>query len=171
MNENTYIGKPCRYGHSGLRYKIQNKCFHCCKARKENFKEKTKEYNISYYKKNRWKYGKYNAIPRSKSSIGKRAILIRGGIKKRSRQKGLSFNISIEWVRSRLEDGCCEITKIPFDLKAEKRSPYSPSVDRIDSNKGYTEENCRLILWSLNASFGNWGEDVFRDIALKWINP
>ncbi|KKM65656.1 hypothetical protein LCGC14_1489090 [marine sediment metagenome] len=38
-----------------------------------------------------------------------------------------------------------------------------------NSSKGYTEDNCRVILWALNAAFGSWGEAVFRDISLAWL--
>lgn len=31
-----------------------------------------------------------------------------------------------------------------------------PSLDRIDSNQGYTVENCRFIEFSLNAKLGNY---------------
>lgn len=29
--------------------------------------------------------------------------------------------------------------------------PYSPTIDRIDSSGGYTQDNCRFILWAINA--------------------
>lgn len=38
------------------------------------------------------------------------------------------------------------------------RNPNAPSVDRIDSSRGYTVDNCRLILWSLNRALNNYGE-------------
>jgi len=63
----------------------------------------------------------------------------------------------------------CELSGLQFELFRGPRSPYSPSVDRIDSSKPYTPENCRVILWGLNAAFAEWGEDTFRWIAKAWL--
>jgi hypothetical protein len=49
----------------------------------------------------------------------------------------------------------CEATGIPFDNSYEgtfiNMNPYAPSIDRIDSNKEYTIDNCRLVLTAFNS--------------------
>lgn len=73
-------------------------------------------------------------------------------------------------LRERFKAGVCEMTGIPFDMNAAgKRRWNSPSIDRIDSRKGYVYGNVRFILWSVNASLSNWGEAVFELIAAAWM--
>ena len=63
--------------------------------------------------------------------------------------------------------GKCEMSGIPFSEKGTEwfRNPWSPSLDRIDSKKGYTPDNVRIVLCAVNAAMNEWGEDVFRFIA------
>lgn len=66
----------------------------------------------------------------------------------------------------------CAVTGIPFDfnLLGEARlRPYAPSVDRTDSQKGYTRDNCRLVCVCVNLAMGQWGEQVLARIALAYI--
>jgi hypothetical protein len=44
-----------------------------------------------------------------------------------------------------LETGKCQLTGLPFDFSPSEitfRNLYAPSLDRIDSNKGYSVDNC-----------------------------
>lgn len=66
----------------------------------------------------------------------------------------------------------CAVTGIPFTgerIGLSSRRPFAPSVDRIDSTKGYTVDNCRLVCYAVNLAMGEWGDDVVRRIALTWI--
>ena len=47
MATETYQGKPCPYGHTGLRWKSNRKCIGCSKM----YNDSTKEYRKEYYKK------------------------------------------------------------------------------------------------------------------------
>lgn len=66
-------------------------------------------------------------------------------------------------------DGRCSVSGIPMRVGAAKRAFDSMSVDRIDSSKGYTEENTRLVIWAVNAGMGDWGEDVFALVCQEVI--
>lgn len=50
--------------------------------------------------------------------------------------------------------------------------PQSPSIDRRDNNKGYTEDNCRVVCYWYNMAKGPWEEERVRDLircaALNW---
>ena len=79
--------------------------------------------------------------------------LIRGA-HERARKKGLLFNLTNEWAKARWT-GKCELTGIAF-ATPEKRVGYknrnfSPSIDKITPEGGYTKDNCRIILWALNS--------------------
>lgn len=44
--------------------------------------------------------------------------------------------------------GKCEVTGLPFEWSIG--SPWAPSLDRIDSARGYTHENTQLVCWIYN---------------------
>jgi len=64
--------------------------------------------------------------------------------------------------------GCCELTGIPFSMHKEPgwyRAPFAPSVDRIESARGYTCKNTRLVCVAVNLAMNQWGEGVLAMIA------
>jgi hypothetical protein len=75
----------------------------------------------------------------------------------RAKDQGLEFSLSLEWLASQnLET--CPILKKPFAWKADvtdssekKVNPMAPSIDRLDSTKGYTPENCWVISHRMNS--------------------
>lgn len=83
-------------------------------------------------------------------------------IRKKCRVDGLEFDLTPEWIQAKLDAGVCELSGRPFDMVA-KRGPNSPSVDRKIPHGGYTQENCRVILWFLNRAMSNLGEDFALD--------
>ena len=70
----------------------------------------------------------------------------------RCRKNGLPFALSVEFVARRIASGACEVSGIAFDLRVGHRrlSPWAPSIDRIDSEKGYTVENVQIVVSMLN---------------------
>lgn len=73
-------------------------------------------------------------------------------------------------LRERFAAGVCELTGLPFELKAARvRRWNSPSIDRIDATKGYTHDNVRFVLWAMNASLSDWGERVFELVATAYF--
>lgn len=64
--------------------------------------------------------------------------------------------LTMEWVRDKIAAGYCEVTGIPFDLEghgAPARS-FSPSLDRINPDEGYTPENTQVVAWIYNRAKG-----------------
>ena len=67
----------------------------------------------------------------------------------------------MEWLSQQNLD-TCPILKQPFSWKASmevdgrtNKSPLAPSIDRIDSSKGYTPDNCWLISQRMNTIKNN----------------
>jgi hypothetical protein len=88
------------------------------------------------------------------------------GARNRAKQKGMEFDLTKEWVKARSEK--CELSGLPFRPEYDgvhNRNPFAPSVDRIDSSKGYTQDNCRVILYCLNMGLGQWG---LEEVAPIW---
>jgi hypothetical protein len=77
----------------------------------------------------------------------------------RSKQKNLEHNITKEWLYEKMKENKCELTGIEYDYDAFKpRNPYGPSIDRVDVSKGYTPDNCRVVIWAVNAGLGHYSE-------------
>jgi hypothetical protein len=75
--------------------------------------------------------------------------------KSRAKKKGFEYDLDLEWASARWS-GKCEITGIQFIVNAKAHSgfPYSPSIDRIDNSKGYLKNNCRFVIFAVNAMKG-----------------
>ena len=90
--------------------------------------------------------------------------------KQRAYEKGLEFSLSKEFIEKALKKGTCAQTGIKFDFNESsggkgQANPWSPSIDRKDSNKGYTEDNCQIVALIYNRAKGaDTAKDV-RDMA------
>lgn len=54
----------------------------------------------------------------------------------------------------------CAISRLFFDTNGYETChahPFAMSIDRIDSNGGYTKSNVRLVCFIVNVSLGQWG--------------
>lgn len=134
------------------------------------------EYQREYREKNRERLNEYNrhryADNRTERKVqtrewenrtwGKQAWsrLLRAS-RQRAKKAGIEHTLTKEWILPRMTG--CEMSGLPFDL-TRGRTAFSPSIDKIDSSKGYTPDNCRVILWALNAAFCDWGQDTFARI-------
>jgi hypothetical protein len=92
---------------------------------------------------------------------------------KRSIKKGWEFDLTKEWLSEKVNKGVCELSKIPFlyskGTQKTHFNPLTPSIDRIDSSKGYTKDNCRVVLAAVNMGIGEWGLEMYLKIASKVI--
>ena len=79
--------------------------------------------------------------------------------KSRAKRKSWEFDLTLEWLKEKYNKRICEATGIPFSLEkienpndseALIKRPFAPSIDRIDSTKGYTQSNCQLVTWQYN---------------------
>lgn len=70
----------------------------------------------------------------------------------RALEKNVPFSLTHEWATARWT-GRCELTGIEFKVGLRESGPkfFSPSIDRIEPVKGYVENNCRFVLWGINA--------------------
>lgn len=80
----------------------------------------------------------------------------------RGNQKGeIGCDLDQKWIEERLSPGTCEVTRLPFDFEGTSKSAayrtnaWAPSLDRIDSAKGYTKDNCQVVVWAYNRAKGD----------------
>lgn len=86
------------------------------------------------------------------------------GARRRASRKGLAFRLSRQWVERRLRRLRCELTGTPLVL-LHGRTPFSPSLDRIDPRRGYTPANVRLTALGANVLRGDVLGD---DLLITW---
>lgn len=93
----------------------------------------------------------------------------------RSRQAGREFSITRATVVDLLEKQrlTCAVSGIAFDLSESTtaRRPFAPSLDRIDSAKGYTPDNIRIVCTLANFAMNDWGEAPVRRFAAALLQP
>jgi len=94
-----------------------------------------------------------------------------------ARRKSIPHELTTAWIKRKLVTGVCEATGIPLLLRTSSSGqwsthPQAPSLDRRDSNKGYTKDNCQIVCHWYNLAKGAWGEEQVRDLircaALNW---
>ena len=86
---------------------------------------------------------------------------------KANREEATEYNITYEFIISLLQkqDGKCKLSGIPLEYKPN--SINNLSIDRIDSNKGYTKDNIQLVTWAVNQSKNNLTNEQFLDLVSK----
>lgn len=87
--------------------------------------------------------------------------------KTRANKKGFYFGLTSEQLKQKLQDCnyCCEITGLKMDFESHSRKKANPrkcSMDRIDSNKGYTIDNIQLVCWAVNQMKSDRTEEEFK---------
>jgi len=84
--------------------------------------------------------------------------------KKRAKQKNLKFEIKIEDIKI---PEFCPMLGIPlFPASGKNAHDNSPTLDRLDSNLGYTPENILVISHRANTIKGNATPEELKIIAL-----
>ena len=75
-------------------------------------------------------------------------------IRRRARKINKDYDLTKEWFLAKLSKGKCAITNIPFIYGTYDHSgpipPFFPTIDRRDSNKGYTKDNCDVVIMAYN---------------------
>lgn len=107
----------------------------------------------------------------SVSDIYAVSVEMHGRALRRAAASNISFDLSAAdvefmYIRSKIR---CELSGIGFSFEVSnkrwKSNPWVPSIDRIDSSKGYTLSNCRIVCHAVNRGIGEWGDDVFLKVC------
>ena len=138
---------------------------HCSKCKETkpiedfSFNKKAKDGRFHYCK---ICTNKDNAKRRT-TPLGRAQVLINEMRKnKDGKRANLKKTLTTADILPALEAGYCQLTRLPFDFyptKNTSKNPYAPSLDRIDSQKGYTKENCRVILSAVNDALGEYKDE------------
>jgi hypothetical protein len=92
-------------------------------------------------------------------------LLLRSA-KGRAAAKKVPFELTNEWAELAWT-GRCAISGLEFDLGNGNHwsRMKSPSIDRIKPEIGYTPDNCRFILWAINAFKGTGTDEEMFEVV------
>lgn len=88
-----------------------------------------------------------------------------------ARSRNLAIEIDLEFLQSLWDarQGHCSVSGLAFSDEPSEgafvKTPFAPSLDRIDSAKGYVRGNVRLVCMAANFALNQWGDDVLRRLA------
>lgn len=87
----------------------------------------------------------------------------------RSKEIGHACDIDMSTLRdlATKSRGMCAVTGIAFSLDrgSARSGPWTISLDRVDSRKGYVIGNVRLVCHAVNVAMNEWGEVVVLRVA------
>jgi len=153
----SLIKFSCKKEKNGLYY-FNYTCNKC------EYKRKLKMHNGSIIS--------YNATQTYKENftIEGRASMLRNRCKQRAKKYNYDFSLTKEYIISLLENGVCEKTNIKLIIDDSTYHPYAPSIDRIDNNKGYTNDNIQVTCMIYNFCKNKFSEEqvneFFKDMRL-----
>lgn len=146
------------------RYYARSECNHCVADPDSKFRRHRANYNKQY------QTGFRREVERTTPRHHARRLL--NSAQRRAREKGVPFELNVAlraFVASALQEGVCELTGLPIEPNAGRRTPFSPSLDRISPALGYIPGNVRVVCWAVNAMVGDWGDDVAAQVAEAFL--
>jgi hypothetical protein len=70
----------------------------------------------------------------------------------RAKHRDKMSDITIDWVEKQMErqHGLCYHSGIPMVITKDAHNLYKVSIERLDNNKRYSQENCVLVCLGIN---------------------
>lgn len=91
--------------------------------------------------------------------------------KQNAYRQGYEHNLTMEYIQKLLEDQDYKCYYSGITFSSDKKDKYSyPTIDRIDSTKGYIEGNVCICTLFVNMMKNNATVDQFKDIVTKIYN-
>ena len=119
-------------------------------------------------------FRKYHSEYHIKRKTDVRAVTLFmvGKTKKRAFEKGWKFDLDqhFDELAERIGRWKCELSGVTLEVSIGSKKINSLSLDRIDSRKGYTIDNVRVIAWGLNAAFSDWGEAETAKLMRRYLD-
>ncbi len=126
--------------------------------------EDQKAYNIRYYRdnKDRIKARYWNYDNDSEKYI-RRKVMVQ---KSRAKVRGIEWHLNTDkMIKKMIEQKVCACSGIEFVYK--HNSPYSPSIDRKNSSKGYTPRNVQIVCTAVNLAKWKLTQKQFIDMCKR----
>jgi len=103
------------------------------------------------------------------------AIAALKGARLRCLKSGREFAITLGDLTTMwaAQGGKCAVSSLSLDVSlpiSHFGNPLQPSLDRIDSSKGYTPDNVRFVLLAVNVALNQWGLETFLSVARAMVS-
>jgi len=85
--------------------------------------------------------------------------------RRRAKKRDMPIDLDKDWICAKLETGACELSGIAFSWSGA----FVPSIDRVDSSKGYLRSNCRVVASYVNKAINSMGSATFEQVAIKYL--
>ena len=157
-----FSGTLCKYNHISART-LDSKCMRCRYLRNKRYKDAKPS-----------KYGKKPSAKRTNAPYQNTLEhFILNSAKGRAKKRQIEFKLSIEDV---VVPDICPILGIPIRKQwggikqTNLERSNQPSLDRIDSNKGYIKGNVVVISYRANILKGGYSSKEHRRVAQFWAD-
>lgn len=129
--------------------------------RRKDYAEKNREYFLEYHR------NYYNTL------TGRAKTMLKT-IKQRMDRWGAldKLDFGEEYLIELMSVKKCNKTGIEFAYEKQNRfkcHPFSPSIDRIDSNGYYTKDNVRMVIWQYNLMKGEMTDSELLDVCKRIV--
>lgn len=125
--------------------------FHKNKKNKDGLNSYCKECRSKQWTENL--NGNRGRIAKYRATINGRAVHLLKDARVRAERTGVEFSLSLIRISFALTLGTCERSGVQFDLSKHIKHtnhPFSPSIDKIDPFKGYTDDNIKVVSTAYN---------------------
>jgi hypothetical protein len=166
--------KNCKDGRAGICKDCSNK--YSAEWKRKNKDKISKQNKQIYLEKVKLRQEKTREQNKKNNPLLMRARQLYAGMRDRSKEKGYGFDskiLTINYLVERLKNQpFCECCGKEFDVSYERdvtRKNEAPSIDRVDSKRGYTVDNVAIICWECNKHKQDATSDQLRMLA-DWID-
>jgi len=130
---------------------------------RKNNKDKIKETNRNRYnRKGKDKQKEQRKIPEV------RAKRLHSSCRYGALKRGLEFLIEPEDILRGILNSKCPRTGVEFVLD-DPKSPWRPSIDRIDNSRGYTKDNIQIVSWIYNCAKHTYSDDTVLEMSIAIV--
>ena len=93
----------------------------------------------------------------------------------RAKEKNLEFDLDLNEIHKFISTEKCQKTGFSFVIKDKgrnfkDRSPFTPSVDKIDPSKGYTKDNIQIVCWWYNLAKATYSDKEVLELCKAVVN-
>lgn len=146
------------------------------KIEKDKIRQKSPESKVyfkNYYQNNKQFYKEKKKGKRQLEAIESPLKLLLSNTRQRAIKRKHVFKLTYQNIKDlwKNQNGKCFYTKLPMTCSYANKNPFQVSIDRRNSNEGYTIENTVLCCLSINYCKNNFNEQQLNEFleAFKLI--